>query len=138
MLTKKPLKAKETLCWSIQTVISSVISRTAKARNKLPSRWLDLIVTEPPKVVEFANRIQIGSGFFVPIQSVFLFGNNEVWEELGKAFCLMLVFEGVIPFLYPARWRNMVVNLAVVNDRQLRTMGFVSMVFGAGLLYFIN
>ncbi len=89
-------------------------------------------------MVEFANRIQIGSGFFVPIQSVFLFGNNEVWEELGKAFCLMLVFEGVIPFLYPARWRNMVVNLAVVNDRQLRTMGFVSMVFGAGLLYFIN
>ncbi len=58
-----------------------------------------------------------------------------MWEELGKAFCLMLVLEGVIPFLYPARWRQLVASLAVINDRQLRTMGLVSMVIGVGLLY---
>jgi len=61
-----------------------------------------------------------------------------MWEELGKAFCLMLVFEGIIPFLYPARWRNLVASLAIVSDQQLRTMGLVSMLLGAGLLYLIN
>lgn len=61
-----------------------------------------------------------------------------MWEELGKALCLMLVLEGIIPFLYPQRWRKLVVSLAVVNDRQLRAMGFFSMVLGAGVLYLIN
>ncbi|MGH1370451.1 MAG: DUF2065 domain-containing protein [Cellvibrionaceae bacterium] len=61
-----------------------------------------------------------------------------MWEELGKALCLMLVLEGIIPFLYPQRWRKLVVSLAVVNDRQLRAIGFVSMVLGASVLYLIN
>lgn len=61
-----------------------------------------------------------------------------MWEELGKALCLMLVLEGIIPFLYPQRWRKLVVSLAVVNDQQLRIMGFVSMLLGAGILYLIN
>ncbi|HWV16602.1 MAG TPA: DUF2065 domain-containing protein [Cellvibrio sp.] len=61
-----------------------------------------------------------------------------MWEVLGKALCLMLVLEGIIPFLYPARWRNLVVRLAVVSDRQLRKMGFISMAVGVGLLYIIK
>lgn len=61
-----------------------------------------------------------------------------MWEELGKAFCLMLVFEGIIPFLYPQRWRKLVVSLALVNDRQLRITGLLSMLLGAGLLYLIH
>lgn len=61
-----------------------------------------------------------------------------MWEELGKAFCLMLVLEGIIPFLYPHRWRNLVQSLGMVKDSQLRIMGFFSMLTGAGLLYLIN
>lgn len=61
-----------------------------------------------------------------------------MWEELGKAFCLMLVLEGIIPFLYPHRWRKLVASLAAVSDKQLRTMGFFSMLTGAGLLYLLN
>jgi uncharacterized protein YjeT (DUF2065 family) len=61
-----------------------------------------------------------------------------MWEELGKAFCLMLVFEGIIPFLYPRRWRNLVASLAQVSDEHLRVMGLFSMLLGAGLLYLIN
>lgn len=58
-----------------------------------------------------------------------------MWEELGKAFCLMLVLEGIIPFLNPGRWRRLVVTMARVSDRQLRMMGLASMLVGAGLLY---
>ena len=61
-----------------------------------------------------------------------------MWEELGKAFCLMLVIEGIVPFLYPGRWRGLVATLASVSDRQLRTMGLISMLLGAGLLYIIK
>jgi uncharacterized protein YjeT (DUF2065 family) len=61
-----------------------------------------------------------------------------MWEELGKAFCLMLVLEGILPFLYPNRWRNLVAQLAVVKDSQLRAMGLFSMLLGAGLLYLLK
>lgn len=61
-----------------------------------------------------------------------------MWEELGKAFCLMLVLEGIIPFLYPTRWRRLVASLAQVSDRQLRVMGLVSMLVGVGLLYLLK
>ena len=61
-----------------------------------------------------------------------------MWEELGKAFCLMLVIEGIIPFLYPGRWRALVQSLSLVDDRQLRLMGLASMLTGAGLLYVIH
>lgn len=61
-----------------------------------------------------------------------------MWEELGRAFCLMLVLEGIIPFLYPRRWRNLVASLAQVTDQNLRIMGLFSMLLGAGLLYLIN
>jgi uncharacterized protein len=61
-----------------------------------------------------------------------------MWETLGQALCLVLVLEGMIPFLYPTRWRNLVMQLAQISDRQLRIMGFVSMVIGVGLLYILK
>lgn len=61
-----------------------------------------------------------------------------MWIDLAKAFCLMLVLEGIMPFLSPSRWRNMASFLAQVDDRTMRKMGFFSMLIGAGLLYFLK
>ena len=61
-----------------------------------------------------------------------------MWQELGVALCLVLGIEGIIPFLYPRRWRQMVMTLADVSDRDMRIAGFMSMVVGSGLLYLIN
>ena len=61
-----------------------------------------------------------------------------MWVDLGRAFCLMLVLEGIMPFLAPARWRNMASLLAQVDDRSMRMMGLVSMLLGAGALYLIS
>lgn len=61
-----------------------------------------------------------------------------MWEDLARAFCLMLVIEGIIPFLYPSRWRQLVASLALVDDRRLRLMGLVSMLLGAGLLFWLR
>lgn len=61
-----------------------------------------------------------------------------MWEELGRAFCLLLVLEGILPFLYPTRWRRLVASLAIITDRQLRIMGLVSMLVGVGLLHLLK
>ena len=61
-----------------------------------------------------------------------------MWHELGIALCLVLVLEGIVPFLYPRRWKEMVALLAGIDDRTMRIIGFSSMVIGTGCLYLIN
>ncbi len=58
-----------------------------------------------------------------------------MWEALLIGFALMLVLEGIIPFLYPAKWRNLVATLSRISDKQLRIMGLISMLAGIALLY---
>ncbi|MBT3710347.1 MAG: DUF2065 family protein [Gammaproteobacteria bacterium] len=61
-----------------------------------------------------------------------------MWREIGIAFSLMLVIEGIIPFLYPSRWRQLVATLADINNSTLRLMGLGSMIAGIILLYLFN
>ncbi|WP_460238555.1 DUF2065 domain-containing protein [Aurantivibrio plasticivorans] len=61
-----------------------------------------------------------------------------MWQEILRALCLMLVFEGIMPFLYPKRWRSMVVVMATINDRSLRIIGLVSMAIGVAMLYLLR
>lgn len=61
-----------------------------------------------------------------------------MWREIGIAFSLMLVIEGIIPFLYPGRWRQLVATLADINNASLRLMGLGSMIAGLILLYLVN
>jgi len=61
-----------------------------------------------------------------------------MWKVFFSAIALLLVFEGIMPFLAPSRWRNMAALLAQIDDRSMRRMGLVSMLLGAGALYFIN
>ena len=57
-------------------------------------------------------------------------------EELGRAVGLMLVFEGIIPFLSPNRWRDMAASLAEVDNRSMRFIGLFSMLIVLCLLIF--
>lgn len=61
-----------------------------------------------------------------------------MWYELAKAFCLMLVLEGVMPFIAPGRWRNVAEKLAQVDDRTMRIIGLASMLIGAGALFLLK
>ena len=51
-------------------------------------------------------------------------------EDIGRAIALMLIFEGIMPFAAPNRWREMAQVLATVNERSMRLIGLVSMVIG--------
>jgi uncharacterized protein YjeT (DUF2065 family) len=61
-----------------------------------------------------------------------------MWHDIGIALCLVLVIEGIVPFLYPKRWKEMVAVIAEVDDRTMRIVGLISMMTGTGLLYLIN
>lgn len=61
-----------------------------------------------------------------------------MWRDLGVAMCLVLVLEGIVPFLYPRRWRAMAVAMARVDERIVRAVGLTSMLAGTVLLYVIH
>ncbi|TDI93856.1 MAG: DUF2065 family protein [Gammaproteobacteria bacterium] len=61
-----------------------------------------------------------------------------MWNELGVALCLVLIIEGVIPFLAPGRWRKLAVAMTEVDDRVVRGLGLASMLSGTVLLYLVR
>jgi uncharacterized protein YjeT (DUF2065 family) len=56
-------------------------------------------------------------------------------NTLLTAFALMLVIEGVLPFLVPALWRETFRRLTEMSDGQIRFIGLTSMLAGLLLLY---
>ena len=51
----------------------------------------------------------------------------------GLALALMLVFEGLLPFIAPARWREIFRRIADLSDGQIRFFGLISIVCGVVL-----
>jgi uncharacterized protein YjeT (DUF2065 family) len=56
-------------------------------------------------------------------------------NTLLTAFALMLVIEGVLPFLVPALWRETFRRLTEMSDGHIRFIGLTSMLAGLLLLY---
>jgi uncharacterized protein YjeT (DUF2065 family) len=56
---------------------------------------------------------------------------------LLAAFGLMLVFEGLLPFIAPQAWRETFRRMIALKDGQLRFVGLISIVGGL-LLLFLN
>ena len=61
-----------------------------------------------------------------------------MWQDFAVALCLVLVIEGILPFLYPRRWREMGMMLSEVDNKTMRMVGLMSMLLGTGLLYLIR
>lgn len=59
-------------------------------------------------------------------------------DLLLGAFALMLVLEGLLPFLSPARWRQMFARALAMSDGQIRFVGLACIVAGLVLLAFWN
>lgn len=57
-----------------------------------------------------------------------------MWETLFSALALVLVFEGLLPFISPARWRRLFEQATRLSDGQLRFLGLSSMLAGMLLL----
>jgi hypothetical protein len=56
-------------------------------------------------------------------------------DTLLAAVALMLVLEGVLPFLMPSLWRDTFRRLVELSDGQLRFIGLTAMLAGLLLLF---
>jgi len=54
------------------------------------------------------------------------------------AFGLMLVLEGMMPFLFPSAWRETLHKLTQFQDGQLRFLGLTLMLSGLLLIYWVR
>ncbi len=61
-----------------------------------------------------------------------------MWNNLLSAIGLMLVLEGILPFVSPNRVRRTLLELSRLDDRVLRGAGLVSMVLGLVVLYWLR
>lgn len=61
-----------------------------------------------------------------------------MWTVLVMAFALMLVLEGLLPFLAPALWRDTFRRILQFSDGQIRFFGLASMLVGIVLLLVVG
>lgn len=61
-----------------------------------------------------------------------------MWDELFRALALVLVIEGIMPFISPHSWRNTMLQASQLPDKVLRIIGLLSMLFGVFLLYLMR
>lgn len=61
-----------------------------------------------------------------------------MWNDLLAAGALVLVIEGLLPFLSPGASRKTLLMMAEMNDKKMRVMGLMSMVAGVILLYVVR
>lgn len=61
-----------------------------------------------------------------------------MWNDLLAALALMLVIEGVLPFLNPEGLKMTLARMIQMDNRSIRIMGLLSMLAGVGLLYIVR
>jgi uncharacterized protein YjeT (DUF2065 family) len=58
-------------------------------------------------------------------------------DTLWVALALVLVVEGLFPFLSPTGWRRMFAQLLQLNDGQIRFFGLASILVGLLLIWWL-
>ncbi len=61
-----------------------------------------------------------------------------MWHDLLTALALVMVIEGIMPFMNPDAMRRVLLRVVEMDSRSLRISGFFSMVFGVTMLYLVN
>jgi len=61
-----------------------------------------------------------------------------MWPDLLRALALVLVIEGLMPFIAPERWREMMLRLSTVDSRSLRIFGGALIGVGVVVLQFLH
>ena len=61
-----------------------------------------------------------------------------IWTEILTAVALVLIIEGMVPFIGPGKYRQIVAQMAQLSDNHLRTVGLVIMIAGLLLLFIVR
>ena len=60
------------------------------------------------------------------------------WTDLLAALSILLVLEGLLPFLNPGATRRVFEQLSRMSERELRVAGLISMLAGLVLIFFVR
>ena len=60
------------------------------------------------------------------------------WTDLLSAIALLLIVEGLLPFFNPSGWKNVLLKVLQMDDKQLRFLGLTSMVIGILILNWVR
>jgi len=60
------------------------------------------------------------------------------WTEFITAVALLLVIEGMLPFVRPSRYKQLVAQIVRLSDNQLRVIGLAAMIAGLVLLFIVR
>ena len=60
------------------------------------------------------------------------------WSELLAAFALVCILEGVMPFVHPAALKRLLLRLSTTGERELRLVGFCSILAGLLILFLVR
>jgi len=52
------------------------------------------------------------------------------WTDLFVALSLVMVIEGIMPFISPAKYKEFLLNLQNLDDAAVRKMGLIMMIVG--------
>ena len=63
---------------------------------------------------------------------------NLQWSDLLAALAIVLVLEGLLPFINPDGTRRLFAKLALAGSREIRVAGCISLVLGLVLLYMVR
>jgi uncharacterized protein len=63
---------------------------------------------------------------------------NIAWPDLAAALGLLLVIEGVLPFLNPSGIRRALAAVSSQSDATLRLAGALSMIAGVAVLWLVR
>ena len=59
-------------------------------------------------------------------------------DDLWVALCLLLVIEGMMPFLYPEKWQAWLRQVVEAEPSVIRWVGFAMMISGSLLLMWLS
>ncbi|MCH8944736.1 MAG: DUF2065 domain-containing protein [Proteobacteria bacterium] len=58
--------------------------------------------------------------------------------EVLTALALVLIIEGLLPFMSPRKYRELVAEIAQLGDNHIRTIGLVVMIAGLLTLFLVR
>lgn len=61
-----------------------------------------------------------------------------MWFDLLRALALVMVIEGLMPFVAPDRWREMLLRVVSIDSRGLRLFGAAMIATGIIALQFLR
>jgi uncharacterized protein YjeT (DUF2065 family) len=59
-------------------------------------------------------------------------------RDFLTALALLLIFEGLMPFASPSKWKDVLRNIVELDSSKVRMFGFASMMGGLLILYSLS